>query len=438
MTEVPVATTFPKSLDDIRVDADDAPAHVPKDRLVDISFAMGGVPNDLVDPYEPFQWLNGPDIPRLLFNKPSRMSVGAAVAGAGGNGNWVVTHYEDIDRVYCDNEHFSNKGTAEFQRLIGETFPSIPLGLDPPEHTPYRMFLTQFLGPATITRVMEPMIRDVLDEMIGEIAHKGEVDMAWDFARVFPVRIFMGMMGFPRHMFDDFLEWEWNILHSGSLEKMQWALRNVLQFLRGFIAEKEKNPDEFLTSSIVHGKIKGRPLTEDEKIGMVWFLWLGGLDTVAATIAQMYRRMALQPEIQTMLRNDPSLINGAVEEFFRTQPILSSGRRALKDFEWHGMQIKAGDSFSCLNPAGNFDPTRFENPRAFDPTRKGNRHFTLVAGVHSCLGGHLARRELRILLEKWFERIPEFSVKPGADTAVFPGLLSIRNLPLVWDASKAR
>ena len=427
---------FPRTLDEIRVDdCPDVPAHVPKDLIVDIGFAMGGVPNDLVDPYEPFEWLNGKDIPRLLYNKPSGNMMGVA-AGGSMNGNWVVSHYEDIDRVYCDNDHFSNKGTAEFQRLIGETFPSIPLGLDPPEHTKYRMFLTQFLGPSTITRVMEPMIREVLDEMIGEIADKGEVDMAWDFARVFPVRIFMGMMGFPREMFDDFLEWEWNILHSGSLEKMQWALANVLQFLRGFIAEKEKNPDEFLTSSIVHGNIKGRPFTEDEKIGMVWFLWLGGLDTVAATISQMYRRMALQPEIQTMIREHPELINGAVEEFLRTQPILSSGRRATKDFVWHGVQIKAGDGFSCLNPAGNFDPTRFKNPRKFDPTRKGNRHFTLVAGVHSCLGGHLARRELRLLLEKWFQRIPEFRVKPGADTSVFPGLLSIRNLPLVWDVKK--
>jgi cytochrome P450 len=143
--------------------------------------------------------------------------------------------------------------------------------------------------------------------------------------------------------------------------------------------------------------------------------------------------MAMQPEIQTMLRGHPELTNGAVDEFLRTQPILNTGRRALKDFEWHGMQIKAGDSFTALNVAGNFDATRFANPREFDPTRRGNRHFTLVGGVHSCLGGHLARRELRLLLDMWFERIPEFRVKPGADTTVFPGLMSIRNLPLVWD-----
>jgi len=421
------------TLDDIRCQFD-APENVPEDRKVDLNFAMGTVPNDLVDPYEPCDFLNKEDIPRLLYNKPSMQGLGA-ISGAR-RGNWVVTRYEDINRVYTDNDYFSNKGTAEFQRLIGETFPSIPLAIDPPEHHKYRLFLTHFLGPATITKVMEPAIREVLDEMIGEIAGKGEVDMAWDFARVFPVRIFMGMMGFPREMFDDFLEWEWNILHSGSLEKMQWALSSVLKFLRGFIAEKEASPDQYLTSSIVHGRVEGRPFTEDEKIGMVWFLWLGGLDTVAATIAQMYRRMALQPEIQTMLRNDRSLINGAVEEFLRTQPILSSARTAKKDFEWHGVTVKAGDSISCLNPSGNFDPARFDHPRAFDPTRKGNRHFTLVGGVHSCLGGHLARRELRILLEKWFEAIPEFRAKPGADTSVFPGLLSIRNLPIVWDVQQ--
>lgn len=421
---------YPEKLDDIHSNWA-GPPHVPRDRIVDLSWAMGSVPNDLVDPYEPFRWLNGQEVPRLLYMPPAQSGLGAVAGSA--QGSWVVTHYEDIDRVYTDNDHFSNAGTAEFQRLIGETFRSIPLAIDPPEHSKYRMFLMPFFSPARISRDLEPRIRAVAVEMIEAIVPKGEVDIAWDFARVYPVRIFMGLMGFPQEMFDQFLEWEWNILHSGSLEKMQWALRNVLNFLRGFIAEKEKNPDEHLTSSIVHGNIAGQPLSDDEKIGIVWFLWLGGLDTVAATISQMYRRMALQPEIQRRLREHPDLITGAVEEFLRTQPILSSRRTATQDFEWHGIQVKTGDSFSCLNPAGNFDPARFENPSEFDPTRKVNRHFTFVAGIHSCLGAHLARREMRLLLEEWFKRIPEFRVKPGANTTVFPGLLSIRNLPLVWN-----
>jgi cytochrome P450 len=422
-----------RTFNSIRVDYP-APAHVPKDRLVDLTFALGFTPNDLVDPYEPCGWLSGPDIPRLLFNPPVPGKAQSSAISGGGRGAWIVTHYEDIERVYTDNEHFSNRGTAEFQAVIGETFRSIPLAIDPPEHTKYRHFLMPHFAPRRLAR-MQGQMRAILDEMIGSFARKGEVDVAWDFGRVFPVRIFMSLMGFPAPMFEQFLAWEWDILHSQSREKMADALRGVLAYLRGFIAEKERNPDDRLVSAIVHGVIEGKPLTADEKIGMVWFLWLGGLDTVAATISQMFRRMALQPEIQRQLRANPSLIPSAVEEFLRTQPILSSARCAKKDFEWHGVTLKAGDWVQCLNPSGNFDPTRFDNPRTFDPARKGNRHFTFVAGVHLCLGAPLARLELRTLLEEWFERIPEFRVKPGADTTVFPGLLSIRNLPLVWDVN---
>ena len=421
--------TAARMLDSIRVDYP-APAHVPAELKVDLGWAMGSVPNDLVDPYLPCAWLTDRDLPPLLFNPANPKAPGGITGGM--RGAWVVHRYEDIERVYTDNDHFSNRGTAEFQAMIGETFRSIPLAIDPPEHGKYRMFLMPHFSPAAVAR-MDATIRGVVVEMIEGFAHKGEVDIAWDFARAFPVRIFMGLMGFPAPMFEQFLAWEWDILHSYDTQKTMAALRAVLAFLRGFIAEKEREPDEHLVSKIVHGRIEGHALSADEKIGTVWFLWLGGLDTVAATISQMFRRMALQPEIQRQLREHPELINSAVEEFLRTQPILSSARTARRDFEWHGVEIKAGDAIQCLNPAGNFDAARFPDPRSFDMTRKGNRHFTFVAGVHLCLGASLARRELRTLLEEWFRRIPEFRVKPGADTTVFPGLLSIRNLPLVWD-----
>lgn len=426
---------YPKTIAEMRVDWP-TPDHIPDHLKVDLGWASGMTPNDLVDPYEPCAWLSGADVPPLLYqpSSPNNLQVGASGGAGGGRGTWVVTHYADINRVYSDNEVFSNKGTAEFQRMIGETFRSIPLAIDPPEHQKYRLFLMPHFSPARVNR-MQDDIRAVVVEMIEEFQHKGEVDIAHDFGRVFPVRIFMGLMGFPAAMFEEFLEWEWNILHGGTHEKMAWALRSVLDFLRGFIAEKEANPDDGLVSSIVHGTIEGKPLTDDEKIGMVWFLWLGGLDTVAATISQMFRRMALQPEIQEQLRADPSLIPTAVEEFLRTQPILSSTRSAKCDFEWHGQQIKAGDTFQCLNPSGNFDPAQFDDPRTFDPARKANRHFTFVGGVHLCLGAPLARRELRILLDEWFKRIGPFKVKEGTDTTVFPFLLSIRNLPIVWDVA---
>src|SRR5882724_6732103 len=154
---------YPETLNDIRSDFR-APAHVPRERIVDLSWAMGGVPNELVDPYIPFEWLNGQDIPRLLYSPPAQDGLGAV--GKASQGNWVVTHYEDIDRVYTDNEYFSNKGTGDFQRLIGENFRSIPLAVDPPEHTKYRMYLMPYFSPARISRDLEPRIRDVVVEMI--------------------------------------------------------------------------------------------------------------------------------------------------------------------------------------------------------------------------------------------------------------------------------
>lgn len=174
----------PQSLDEIRVDAP-APAHVPKDRVVDLSWALGFTPNDLVDPYEPYRWLSGPEIPRLLFNPPLR---GATGLTGGGKGGWIVTHYADIERVYTDNDYFSNKGAAEFQAMIGETFKSIPLAIDPPDHAKYRLYLMPHFSPARLNKMMDH-IRSVAVEMIEGFASKGEVDVAWDFGRIYPVRI---------------------------------------------------------------------------------------------------------------------------------------------------------------------------------------------------------------------------------------------------------
>ena len=114
------------------------------------------------------------------------------------------------------------------------------------------------------------------------------------------------------------------------------------------------------------------------------------------------------------------------------QPLVNSFRLVKKDLEWDGVTLKAGDYITCLNSSGNFDPAQFPNPRTFDPARPVNRHYTFVGGIHLCLGAHLARRELRILVDEFVQRVPTFRVKPGADTTVVPGLLSIRNLPIVW------
>ncbi len=409
-------------------DAPPVPAHVPADRVLDTRFAQGQIAYDLPDPYLPSDVMRDPEVPRILYY-PWPTS-------GRQHGAWTVSHYEDIRRVYEDNEIFSTEGAAQFQALAGETFPSIPLGIDPPDHGRYRRFLNPWFTPVAMND-MEPKIRAIVTEMIDAVVKDGEVDIAYDFGRIYPVRVFLNLMGFPFSMFDQFLEWEYAILHNPDIGAKAEAVKGILAYLRGFIAEKQANPDETLGSYIANGQMDGQPLTPDETIGMTWFLWLGGLDTVASTISQMFRRMALDTELQARIRANPEIINSAVEEFLRVQPLVNSGRRIKKDFTWHGVDLKEGDWIACINSSGNFDEKQFACPRDFDPERKNNRHFTLIGGVHICLGAHLARRELRVLLAEWLSRVPPFHLKPGADTTVIPGLLSIRNLPIVWDAKAA-
>lgn len=405
-------------------DAPTSPAHVPPERVLDTRFANAQVPNNLIDPYGPSDVLLDPEFPRIHYY-PWPTS-------GNQHGAWVVTRYEDIRRVYEDNDYFSTEGVAQFQALAGETWPSLPLGVDPPNHAKYRRFLNPWFTPVAM-KEMEPKIREIIGGMIDEFAGKGEVDIAYDFGRVFPVKVFLNLMGLPFSMFDQFLAWEWDILHEPAVETKVAAVCAILAYLRDFIAEKQANPDESLGSYIANGQIDGKPLNAEEVLGMTWFLWLGGLDTVASTVSQMFRRLGMDEALQTRIRDNPEIINTAVEEFLRVQPLVNSGRKVRRDFTWHGVEIKAGDWVTVYNSAGNFDPQQFECPRTFDPERKVNRHFTFSGGIHLCLGAHLARRELRVLLDEWFQRIrTPFHIKPGAETTVTPGLLSIRNLFIEW------
>ncbi|CAN7650614.1 cytochrome P450 [Phenylobacterium sp. LjRoot219] len=404
----------------------DLPAHVPASLVREVSQFLR--PNTSPDPYastkEVFE-----TFPRIFFSPE--------FAPGQYDGTWVVTHYEDIRDVYQTDALYSTAESAGFQTLIGETFRMIPLAIDPPEHGKYRVLLNPWFSPKAIT-ALEPKILATINVLIDEFWSKGGCDVAYDFGRIYPVRVFMDLMGFPPEQLEEFLAWEYAILHGNrDVERMKWGIGSAVAYLRGFIDEMRRSPAENLTSHIVHGEVEGRPLTDDEIIGTVAFLWLGGLDTVAASTSLMFRRLALDPDLQQRLRENPDLIADAVEEFLRLHPLVNSVRLVKQDHEIHGVQIKRGDHIMCYNATGNFDPSEFENPREFDLDRANNRHFTLAGGPHRCLGSHLARRELRLALSEFLRRIPAFRIKPGADLTTHPGLMAVARLPVVWDAGKA-
>ncbi len=399
-----------------------APPHVPRDLIRDLRVYMGQVATTRDEPYAHTEELLAEDMPPVMWIPfPTHFSIGM----------WVLTRYKDCAKLYQDSETFGSHGQADFQRLIGETFKCIPLSFDGEDHRRYRRFLNPWFTPQAVAQ-MEPDIRALCNRMVDGFLANGGGDFAYDFARTFPVQVFFDLMGFPHSVMEQFLEWENEILHVRDPQRMMTALTATLAWLRAFIAEKQANPDDSLTAKIVNGEIDGRPLTADEQIGTIFFLWLGGLDTVASTLGQMFRRLAMDHALQQRLRDDLSLIPTAIEEFLRVQPLVFSFRQLKTDLTLHGVEMKAGDWCSALTSLANFDPDAFQCPRSFDPARKANRHFTLASGAHLCLGAHLARLEMTIALETWLTRVPMFSIASDDKREVFPGLMSVTNLKLTW------
>jgi cytochrome P450 len=348
------------------------------------------------------------------------------------DGTWVVTQAKDIREVYQNDALYSTEGGASFQIVAGETFKMLPLAVDPPEHGKYRRMLNPWFSPKAV-KAMEPQMNAVINELIDGFVEKGRCDVAYDFGRVYPVRVFLDLMGFDQDKIDEFLDWEYSILHArADIEKVKYGVHGALGYLRDFIVKARADSKDGLGSFIVHAKIDDRPLTEDEIIGNIFFLWVGGLDTVAATTALMFRRLAIETELQDALRQDPSLIPNAIEEFLRIQPVINSSRRVKRDHAIHGVKLRAGEHVMCYNLAGNFDPDEFPSPREVRFDRFPNRHLSFASGAHRCLGSHVARRELAIALGEFLRRVPSFTLDPEADRAVYPNLRATLHVPIVW------
>ena len=418
-----MATSLKVELDPIEIP--NRPSHVPPELVIDLRWAFGDIPVSYSDPYKETDALFASGVSPLLW-MPN------CVAGQPGVGAWVVTHYEDIARVYQDADLFSTKGAAAFQKMVGETWDCIPLGKDPPEHTKYRLLLNPHFSPKAIA-LLDDKIRAGVRSLIDGFADSGRVDAAYEFARIYPVRVFLDLMGFPASMLEQFLRWEKAILHNdGDIANAQKTLTELLAYLRDLIGQERQNPGPNLLGKIVTGEVDGRPMDDDEVIGTVFFLWLGGLDTVASTTSLILRRLAVNPQLQQTLRDNPDMLPEAIEEFLRVHPLVNSQRVIKKDFEWYGHTLKAGDWIMCMNTAGNFDPQEFESPREIKLDRQPNRHFSLAGGPHRCLGSHLARRELRVALEEWLSRIPQFRLAADEESLVWPGIKAARHVMLEW------
>jgi cytochrome P450 len=396
---------------------DNIPAHVPRELVRSIGLTFG--PEFLAAPHEYMARLHE-TMPPIYYD-----------ANDYGNA-WHLLKYEHAMFMLRHPDIFSNEGATPFPRDPDDYFYFIPIEIDPPHHRKYRAILEPVFSPKGVL-ALEGKIRDLANDLIDQAIARGECEFTTDFGRPLPVSVFLDLMGLPQDKRDTFVKWAVDLLHSNDRAVMAEAMRVISAYLKEVIAEKTKNPDDHVISRIVHATVDGRPMSPPEIFGFVVFLFIGGLDTVFATLNNIWLWLARNPERRQEMINDPANINAQVEELLRAWSVTFSGRVLAQDYEMDGVKMKKGDRVTAILPACNFDPEIFPNPTVVDFHRPRKPILAFTVGVHSCMGAHLARLEIKVALQEWLRRIPDFSLKPGTRIEYRPGgVVGPEYVPLVW------
>jgi cytochrome P450 len=325
-------------------------------------------------------------------------------------GVWVPRLASDIRTILQDPETFSSASYTGIAQMIGETWNLIPVETDPPMHTRYRALLNPLFSPKRMA-ALEPQVRELAARLIAGFVNKGECDFNEEFALVYPIEIFLRLMGWPVDMAPQFSDWARTLIKTKDPAEAAAACRKIADFVRGRIDGRRANPTDDFTSFVVTSQIDGRLLTDDEAMGMCFLVFIAGLDTVTSSLGFQFLHLARNPEQQARLRANPEMIPEAVEELLRFYSIVNPIRTATKDVAIGEALIRKGERVLLSLELANYDATEFENPSTVDLDRGGSRrHFSFSIGPHHCIGSHLARRELIIAVQEWLARVPPFGV----------------------------
>jgi cytochrome P450 len=347
-------------------------------------------------------------------------------------GHWVAARGECVQHVLKDNEHFSSRQIVVIEAMNPDP-PFAPLMIDPPEHNKYRALLMPALSPKAVSSLGENA-RALSIELIEGFRGKGECEFIGDFATHLPIAIFMSMVNLPAGDRLELLEIADTLVRGTSMEASFGARARLIAYIGQKIEERRAEPGDDIISVLTQAKIDGALLNDATLMGMLTLLMTAGLDTVAAMMGFFAHFLANNPDYRRKLIDQPEIIPEAVEEMLRRFPIANLARKVIADCELNGASLKTGEMILAPTAAFGLDDRQFDTPDEVDYARPNKIHETFGDGAHRCMGSMLARVELRVFLEEWLKRIPDFSVKPGADIqAIGASVAGIHHLPLVWN-----
>ena len=343
------------------------------------------------------------------------------------HGMWVPLTHRYVSEVAYDTEHFTSRGVV-VSRGTMDDFPEAPIGgappitSDPPFHQHARRILLPPFSPKAIER-WEPEIRTLCADLAGGIAAgAGVIDASERYAQHIPVDVIARMLGLPPDDGDLFRKFVHDALEAVDVSQEQRvAFSDELDaYLDDRISEHEAEPADDLISYLLGVELFGERLARAHVRGCVVLLLIAGIDTTWSAIGSSLWHLATHPDDRRRLVAEPDLIPTAVEELLRAYAPVTMARFVAKDHDFHGHQMRAGEWVLLPFPAANRDPEAFERPDDVIIDRAENRHAAFGLGIHRCLGSNLARLELRVAIEEFLARIPEFELAdPSGDGVVW-------------------
>jgi len=364
--------------------------------------------------------------------------------------SWMPTRYEDLFKIARDIQHFSSRDVLVApngpppegeepdpdvpEELRDYNAGAPPITSDPPVHTWARRLL---LPPFSVNAIAkwEPETRELCRSLIDGFVEQGRADGAVDYAQQIPPRVIASMLGIPKDEANMFTEWVRGFLELGltNADVRGEAARNIFGYLWERIQEHKEQPKDDLISYLLSAQVDGEPVPTPHVLGTCFLLLVAGIDTTWSSIGSALWHLAQHPEDRARLVAEPELLPTAVEELLRAYSPVTMARVVTEDYAYNGCPMHEGDKVLMNFPAGNRDPSVFADPDKVIIDRAENPHIAFGVGIHRCAGSNLARMEMRVSIEEWLRRIPDFRLEdPDAVTWAGGQVRGPRQMMVVW------
>lgn len=369
-------------------------------------------------------------------------------------GLWAVCRYDDVVAVLRDPKTFSSAdGWGRiFMQVLGRDFiygqgeGRNILAADPPVHTRIRKTVNRAFTPKMI-QSWEPQVRAIVDEVLDEVeakAEEGPVDIAADCFALFPVTVIAVILGVERERRAEFNQWTIDLLAGLSMfadaAKVEYASNALGEYLGPVVEHRREHPGDDIVSMLVTNGSDGEdPLSFHEMVGFATMLLLAGAETTSNMLSNWLAAVMARPELEAQLLADRSLVFPSIEELFRYDPVTQMVWRApTEDVEIGGVAVPKGEVLAVMLGSSNRDETKWGPDAAeFRIGREiGGNNLVFGTGPHVCLGAHLARLEMRVMIEQLLDRFTSFRAAGPAVRSPNFMLRGLHSLPVQMDVKK--